>query len=87
MRLADAMNEFAKIVATLADGHAKHKELHRLLSDSRLCPRDLKIRLICDDEGKNFGPVVDIPLGSALGLLDSRRGEIEEALKRLGVEL
>lgn len=79
----------AKIVAALADDHAKHKDLHRLLSDSRLRPQDLSIRLICNNEGENFGfgPVVDIPLGSALGLLDSRRSEIEEALKQLGVEL
>lgn len=82
MKLANA-----KIVAALAEDHTKHKELHRLLSDGRLRPQDLSIRLICDDEGENFGPVVDIPLCSALSLLDSRRGEIEEALKRLGVEL
>jgi hypothetical protein len=82
MKLANA-----KIVAALAEDHTKHKELYRLLSDTRLRPRDLKIRLICNDEGEYFGPAIDIPLDSALGLLDSRRGEIEEALKRLGVEL
>lgn len=77
----------AKIVAALAEDHAQHKNLHRLLGDSRLRPRDLKIRLICDDDGESYGPTVDIPLSSALGLLDSRIREIEESLKRLGVEL
>jgi hypothetical protein len=82
MKLANAM-----IVATLAEDHKKHTDLHRRLSDDRLRPQDLNIRLICDDEGENFGPTIDIPLGSALGLLNSRRSEIEEELKRLGVEL
>lgn len=82
MKLANA-----KIVAALAEDHTKHKELHRLLSDGRLRPRDLSIRLICDDEGENFGPNINLPLDAALAFLDSRRAEIEEALKRLGVEL
>ncbi len=77
----------AQFVAQLAADHEKHLQFHRALSDARKHPQGLKINLSAGARGDAYGPVIDIPISTALNILDSRRREIEESLKQFGVEL